>query len=466
MQQSKLLRLLRALQPREQKSLLDLVRSPYFNRQEMLLNLCQYLLQHLDAPDRLDREQVYAAIFPGETYDDARMNHLNSALLKLTERFCALENLEQHPFLLRYHTMDFLAERGLDKHVQYLYEQETRQREQNKARGAAFFLETFQLEKYQANRANLNAARQFNDHVQYATDALDRLYLTEKLRLTCYMLTSQMVIATPYNLQLVDEVVRFVETHAVHDDVPVIRAFYCVFCLLTREEASADFQTLKTLLKERAADMAPEERAELYQYAINYCNLQILKARQGADREALDLYIDGVSSGILLENGTLSPWHYKNMIKLGLRLQRFEWTEIFIRENTALLEKTVREDAYHFNLAELYYYTGRFDLAMQHLNKVEFTDLHYNLGAKVLLAKIYYETDAEEALDSLLHAFRVYLRRNRLIAEELRRPYLLFIGMLDKLLKGQARSLAQLRAKIDNSPMMVEKKWLLERMSP
>lgn len=129
------------------------------------------------------------------------------------------------------------------------------------------------------------------------------------------MLTSQVIIATPYNLQLVDEVYRFLQQHPLPESAPIIHAYFYIFQLLRDDQAHASFEALKNLLDTQENRFSKQELAELYQYAINYCNFQILKLREGFVEEALHLYIKGVDSGILLHNGKLSPWHYKNIIK-------------------------------------------------------------------------------------------------------------------------------------------------------
>jgi tetratricopeptide (TPR) repeat protein len=231
--------------------------------------------------------------------------------------------------------------------------------------------------------------------------------------------------------------------------------------MLTREPADEDFAALKTLLTERQPEFSHRILNDLYQYAINYCNLQIMKVQERYVGEALALYRRAVQAGIFLEHGRLSPWHYKNIIKLALRLREYDWTETFIREFTALLPPEDREDAFHFNLAELYYYKGRYDEAMQELNRIEFSDVHYNLGAKVLLAKIYYELQATDALESLLHAFKIFLHRNRVISEDLRRTYLNFIALLHKIVHATPERRPALRQRIEKTPLLTGKNWLV-----
>lgn len=462
MRKSKLLGLLQKFSNSEWKSFGQFVRSPYFNRNEAVALLFEWMVAQGAALDTMSRKESWAVIFPGKPYDETMINLLMSALLKLAEQFIGMERLLDEKQTLEYHTLQSLYDRNLEKHYHYLYD---RAQVAIKARSVAdvgHFYAGYRLENLEAERFSQWAPRKYNEAAQQAVNQLDDFYLAEKLRLTAYMLTMQMVIATPHNLQLVEEVCRFVEKNLDNISAPPIRAYYHIVNLFSRESAAADFAALKALLHDRRDAFNEATLAEIYQYAINFCNLQLLKMRTEYLGEALALYIDGVDSGMLLEKGQLSPWHFKNMVKLALRLERYAWAEAFILEKSVLLDEGYRSDALHYNLAELYYYTNRFDHAMQHLNKMEFTDISYNLGAKRMLCKIYYERNELNALDSLLHAHKTYLHRNKLISEDLRRAHLNFIRLLGKILRVTPSGHPALRQEIEKAVLLTEKDWLLK----
>lgn len=461
MENSKLIRLMQSLNGREWRSLGDFVRSPYFNRNADVMALYDWLAANNQRLQTLKREEAFTALYPGRAFDDAALNHLMSFLLKLCERFIGQEQLEKDGFTVELSVLQGLAQRGQEKHYHYLFDRKIAALESCTRRDASHFQELYTMENMEANRRSRAATRQFNEHVQRTADNLDAFYIAEKLRCTCYMLTSQIVIATPYNLQLVDEICRFTGAHPEVQQIPPIGVYYRIFRLLTDKNADADFEALKMMLKQHEKSFGPEEMAELYQYAINYCNFQIMKAREQYVSEALDLYIEGIESGVLIQDGQLSPWHFKNVIKLGLRLRKYEWMESFILRNNTLLATEFRYDALHYNLAELYYYTNRYDEAMLQLIKVEFTDVHYNVGSKVILAKIYYETEAYDALENLLHAFKTYLHRNKLIAEDLRRTYLNFIRVLSQIIRSAPENRTAIRENVEKMQMLAAKNWLL-----
>lgn len=468
MKKSKLLELLGTLTRREWHSFQDFLQSPYFNRNADLIRLAGWLSNKAPEFPGITRQALWATVYPGQPFDNRQLNHLMSWLLKSAEHFLGLEYLNRNNFEIEWQTGAALLARGLDKHYRFNAERLRRQLQFVPYRDAAHFLQRYRLADLEL-RAHMDQVtiRQSDDHLQEASDQLDFFYLTEKLKYACAMLNNQAIISSAYQFHFVEEVRRFVESHPLPPEAPGVAVYFRIFQMLTKENGDADFRELRQLLRLHGNRFPHTEMAWLYGYALNYCIRQIRNVREEFVPEALILYEQGIKSGILLgENGSLSPWHFKNIVKLALRLKRYEWTEHFIRDNYRLLEEEFRADALHYNLADLYFFTGRYGEAMEHLIQVEFTDVHYNLGAKEMLAKIYYETGTHEALESLLHAFKIYLQRNRIITDDVRKAYLNFIKLLRLRLRATSDQLPTLRQRIEKTDSLTAKNWLLEQATP
>ena len=466
MEHSKLADLLRTFSRHDWNAFLDLVTSPYFNRNTDLIRLAQWLHTHAPALTGIHRAAAWEALFPGKPVDNRQLNHLMSWLLQLGEQYLGLEHYFANAFDPEQHCAEALLERGLDKHYRFVAERQRKRLSRAQHRNTEHFLQRYQFADLELRAHDRQAAaRRSDDHLQHAADQLDYFYLTEKLKYACTMLNNQAIVSSAYQFHFVEEVRRFVETHPIPTEAPGVALYFRVYQMLTKENGDADFQALKPLLRIHAAHFSHDEMNWLYGSAINYCIRQIRNMRGPYVQEALQLYEHGIESGFLLNaSGQLSPWHFKNIVKLALRLHRYDWTERFIREKTALLAGAFKTDALHYNLADLYFYTGRYDEALVHLNKVEFTDVHYNLGAKEMLAKIYYETEAFDALDSLLHAFKTYLQRNRIITETVRKAYLNFIHLLRRRIRVTPDQLPALRRKIEKTDPLTAKSWLSEQV--
>ena len=462
MDNSKLIALLRTFSNREWKSFLVFLRSPYFNRNAEVPRLAEWLAGRSASGLMLSRAEVWANLYPTAALDDKQLNHLMSFLLKLAEQFVAQERWQQDAVLPEWYALKSLSERGLEKNYRFLFDKAKQGLQAGNLRDARYFYLHYLLEDLDREHFDRQGLRRIDDNTQRAADHLDYFYFAEKLKYACSMVNGQQVTTTPFALHFVEEVVRFVANNALPFEAEGIGVYARVLRLLTQETAHDDFEALKTLLETHAQRFAPEEMAVLYQYAINYCIRHIRRLDERFVGEALDLYEKGVESGIFLIQGKLSPWHFKNIINLALRQGRYAWTEQFIIEKNPLLEEGFKKDALHYNLAELYFHTRRLDEALQQLNQVEFSDIYYNLGAKVMLAKIYQETQAYDALDSLLHAFKVYLRRSRVISDDVRQSHLNFIALLAELQKTIRSKLPLLQEKIGQTTLLIEKTWLLK----
>jgi hypothetical protein len=189
------------------------------------------------------------------------------------------------------------------------------------------------------------------------------------------------------------------------------------------------------------------------------------KGTAGFDAEALDLYVEGLEQQVLLDGDTLSPWTFNNVVKLALRLKRFDWINGFMSAYEAQLPEAFREDVLHYNRAELYYATNALQKAQSALLQVSYSDLNYYLGARVLLAKIYYEMEEIEPLLSLLAAFMIFLKRNRNISNDIRQTCLNFCNILFKIVKRKPGTTDKIRQRIQSTPLLTERQWLLAQVS-
>ena len=153
---------------------------------------------------------------------------------------------------------------------------------------------------------------------------------------------------------------------------------------------------------------------------------------------------------------------FKNVIKLGFNLKKYDWVEQFIRENNQYLEEQFRQNALHYNLADLYFQKSNFGEALLHLNQVEINEISYALGTREMLMRIYYETDEEEALISLIASFNIYLKRNKDLPSDVRKMYLNFCRIVGQILRRNPKKLKKIGEEIKNTKLLLAKNWLLE----
>lgn len=459
----KLFDLLQTFTPHDWRYFTEFLQSPYCNRNTALITLAASLRQH--AANRwatIDKVTIWQALFPDQPLDNTLLNHHLSWLLKAAEQFLAMEKYWKDTRQIEHYTAESLSERKLNQAFDFKIRQIQRHLDQSPLRDARHHLHRYLLADLNRSHRDRQPQRTAEPYLQTCVDSLDAFYFTEKLKFTCGMVNASNILSAAYELHFVEELRQYLNQHPEREDAPGVTVYLCILEMQTRPDDETAFYRLKKLLDTCQQQFSVEEMGFLYIFAINYCLRAIRLGRHEFVPELLDLYERGVAAGFLLDGNQLSPWHFKNMVKLGLRLERFDWTEQFIKNYVPLLPDDFREDALHYNLAELYFYTNRYQQALAHLNQVEFTDVHYNLGAKVMLAKIYHETDAFEALDSLLHAFRTWVRRNKMIGPEVRKAYLNFVAALSRISRAQPDQWPRIRRQVAATEPLTSKNWLLK----
>lgn len=438
------------------------VASPYFNERKELLSMLHFLLGMWPgfASIELDKAACFEAVFPGQPYDDKQFRYLSSNLYQLAEQFWVaerqgLETLRNETLL-----MDCLSQRNLEKEYRQTRRRMERHIKKKEAHNSEYFLQQLQWAEVEESHFERQRIRQYDESIQRVADNLDRYYHLRRLQFSCGMLDRQTIIKGDYELNISSHWLAHLQ-HQQFFGEPVIELYFTIFQALLDEEDTTHFGRLQGMLAHHAANIAKENLKDIYLFAINYCARKIRQGKENYIGQALQLYLDGIESEILIDNGHLSPWAFTNVVKLALRLRRYQWIEHFIQRYAPALPDAFRENALHYNLAELYYYTRRFDLAQEHLNQVAFSDMNYYLGARVMLAKIYYETEATEPLLSLLAAFTIFLKRNKLISTDLKQTFLNFCDILFQIIKGKRRHWKKLGAKIRNTRLLTDRNWLL-----
>jgi hypothetical protein len=190
------------------------------------------------------------------------------------------------------------------------------------------------------------------------------------------------------------------------------------------------------LLGSMAAKKLLSDLRAQFDYVINFV---IRKLNSGAQwyKEFLELHHYLLEKGILLNNGKLPEWDFKNIVTVALRAGETNWVEKFINDYKNSLPEEVKENAYSYNMAAYFHSVGRFEETMQLLQEIDFTDESYQVGSKIILLKSYFELGAYDAAMSLITAFRRLIERSKTMSAYRKQSNLNMLIALKKIFKLQ-----------------------------
>jgi tetratricopeptide (TPR) repeat protein len=462
MEKSKVISLLRSLNEKEWSDLKDFLASPFYNKDPELLTLLEILKTWL-TPESLplkSREELAQTLWPKQDYDAKALTYALSRLNKLATYFLSLQKITTTQLALELGSIEVFSERNLEKHYSAAKRSISDQLTSPTGNSFDFFRNKVRYAETLDQHYVRQKKRVFDIAIQQAAQALDTYYFLRRLNLACSMLDRQQILQSIYEINISASWIAHLKTSAVGRE-PIIRLYLDIYQMLSEESEETHFTQLKENLEIYSDKISFDDLTEIYQFAINYCARKIRKGREPYVQEALQLYLTGIESGFLIIAGELSPWTYANVIKLYLRQREYKAAEAFVERFLPYLPEAFQQNAYHYNLAELYYYTKKQDKAQSHLVKVAYTDLNYYLGARVLLAKIYYETGEEDALSSLLAAFMMFLQRNKELSHDLKQTYLNFCKIFARILRTPPTRRAAICQTITHTQLLTDRDWLL-----
>ncbi|MCK6694414.1 MAG: hypothetical protein L6Q97_20240 [Thermoanaerobaculia bacterium] len=466
MTDSLLFRTLSQLSARERHALCSFTRCPCFNRREEVSRLCDYLVEHIGKPGRkvFEAEQVFAAAFPGKPYDNGALRHAMSYLLDVLRQYLAwaewqADEGEQQRYLIR-----GLQRRNLDKLFKKEWQRAREKTEQTAIRDARHHYQRYQLYQEQLEQT-ARRERATGIDLQPLYGELTMFYVAEMLRHACAALSHQAIAGQEYRFDLLDNILEAIEREEMLH-APAIALYYHAYRMLKSAGAPEHFERLKSLLAEQEAAFSPGEMRGLYLLAINGCIRQMNTGQREYIREAYDLYKAALTRDFLKENGMISGFTYKNIIRIGVALGEAGWTVQFMEQYKIQLHPRERDNLYRYNLAYLYFQQQDYARAMPLLQQVELEDPLNNLDARRMLLRSYYELGEWAALDSLLQSFSAYLRRQKNLGyhRQTNEKLLYFTKKLMELRHRDSRGRAQLRFELDQTPDVAERAWLLSQM--
>ncbi len=460
---SKLLQYLKACSAREWTVLEKFAASPYYNENPDCLRLLQLLRPYhpdFDAA-KITKRWAHDQLFPNQAYQDKALRYLMSDLCRLVEQFWVLERRKEREPDYLLELLEATSDRGLQKAFQQVDKKVAKVIDENRPRNAHFFHWRQRWGEIHDQHYQRQRRRQPDYSIQEASDALDRYYYLQKLRFVCSMLDRQAIFDADFRSGISEAWKNHLQQQD-HFGEPLIRLYDLILQALIEEADPAYFNFLQEQLPSFTHRLPAEELQSIYLFAINYCARKIRQGQSEFAQHALELYVAGIENRILFDgSGKLSPWTFTNVVKLALSLKPFRWIEDFMDRYATALPDHFQANALHYNRAELYYYTHQFDRAQRELSQVAHSDLNYYLGGRVLLAKIYYESEETEALLSLIASFTIFLKRNRQLSADLKRTYLNFCEFLFQLVRRKPKRMATLEEDIRSTALLTDRKWLL-----
>ncbi len=470
MKNTKLYTLLSSFDKYEQNRLRKYLSSPYFNRDESLVELYEVFIKHINngSEKEMTKDFLWSRIKKDKSFNDTRLRKYLSDLLKLVEGYVIQQKFEESPINRTTYLLEAIGERKIEKLYNSAVKSARDESRKFELRNADYYFHQYDIEKKYYDLTEFELNRSSKSNIEALGLNLDSFYLAEKLKYYCAILTQKNFVAHEYEFPLIEEITGYLQNIPSEDLPPPVAIYYLIYLTLTNTDNDDNYYKLKNSLN-RFGLLFPKQEARetLYMAALNFCARRINKGHKEFMTELFLLYKDLLEKEIIIYNSELNPWYFKNIISVSLRIGEFDWAENFIKEYNSYLPEDLRKNAVTYNLGLLFFYQKRYEKVIEQLRDVEYDDPSYNIDSKTMLIATYYELDEIEPLDSLFESFRVYLNRHQDISLQSRKRYMNLIKFTKKLTRippNDKKALNKLNKEIDESEGVVSVRWLKEKI--
>lgn len=474
-----LIQLLNTFSKKEMTRFYEFAHSPYHNKHREVQLLIGYL--HKIYPQftekKCDRVKVFKTLFPKQKHDQANLALLFTYAFRLAKAFLIIEQFQTQENELALNLLRAFRQREQGVFYEKKLAKAKASLASNIYKGSPFYWQQYALAKESDLYYEPRSRKTLHTSISQQQDFLDYFYLSEKLKDACELRVRSQILQIQFEVQFIENIIGVLNDHwERYANIPPIAIYYHLYRMITEKDTAQYYQALQ-VIEQNSKYFPHQELKDIYTYLQNYCIKKINESDTVFMEELLKIYKIQLERGLLQdEKKQLSEWHYKNIVTLGLRLKEQAWVATFIEQYKTVLPKESQANAYRYNRAVYAYEVGDYDKVLELLLKVEYTNIQYNLGARWLLLRTYFELEEVTAFLALCDSFRLYLQRNQLIASNKKKGHEQGIRLAKKVFQFRldapyqkkeksVKELAKLKTEIAETETVFNRSWLMEKLS-
>ncbi|MEO1259685.1 MAG: hypothetical protein AAFZ15_12850 [Bacteroidota bacterium] len=492
MHKSKLVRYLSVFTQKEIKDLSQIISLELFNNGKRPLKvkaLIQYLLLFYPGfeAENVTEEQVFEAVFPDETFKRHKLRKLASESIKVIQHFILFCTPNNQPGIhANMAQVKFFQDRGMDQDFLSAFNRTEKMLETQTLREQEKFYHRFVLETERIKYLLKTNDNKGDVNLPAAIRYLDQFYSLTKMEYCSYLLTQNIstVLDSSQSMILLDEVMETAENHFL--DIPVIAAYYHAFPLLKPGQGNmANYENLKKVLSDKADLISMAELKTIHNYMRNFLANRYVNGDRDCVPEFFSLFKEQIKFGTIYQDGHhIWASTLQSAVTLALWMKEHEWAMNFLQKHKNRIKSADDvEGVYQFNLANIYFHQGKYQEAFETLEKFHFREMFYNLAARRLETKLYYETQLEldvfefrlKALKSFVYEQKKLLPTDKfdsnnnfskvmfqvftILREDEERQ---FLKLSHK--KSRTKRIHDLIEKVTQLKTIAEREWLLEKL--
>lgn len=461
---SKLILLLRGLKKEELKKF-DFYLNRIYDKQNGAIKIFNHIKKYHPEYDskKLEKKYVFDKVFNNEIYKPRKITDIGSDLhLKLKE-YLRWEEIKQASFISNLHNIEIFKKRKLDKfYFEEIYKANRQLNKERDKNGLDMFhyLKSMLLYHQEYFSQSTKKISKEKGGIMGVMKQLDLFYIIAKLKYSCELLSRENILQESHQILWINELLEYCSRH--EEDLMPLHKLYLVALFLIKEKKPEHYQKLNRLLFDNVQLISINDQLILFSYLVNY---KVKDKENNYYEELFSLYKSGLESGILLINDEIGYSHFNNIIVIACKAEEFDWVEEFINNYACKLNKKFKSAAVNISLAYLNFEKKEYEKVLTQIQEIECMDAAFSVRGRALVLRSYFELKEQENLIlDYCKAFKVFLKREKILNKKTLSNYFKLISFVRKLLSKKATK-ASLQKQIEQEPFFLFRKWVSEKIN-
>jgi len=485
MKNTRLVQLLKSFNGNELREFGKFLNSPFHNSSRKLVEFYEILKSSYPkfSSKSILQENVYTKLFPGRKFGGAQMRNMVHELTLQLENFLAHIEFHSDQIQFKRHLLSQLAARDSEILFEKNFKFAVQTLEDLGIKDEEYYLNMYLLESLRKNyydrKTPIGKRKTIYDEISKELDHVLYFFFVEILKGYFTMYSGKRLLNFDYKFKFFEEIMSYLSKEIQnYKDCSMITLLYN-FMILYRNDEEELAGKVKEIIDSNRKSMTEDDYRFFYTELYHYYKLRQSEGDKSCGRKSFRLLNEMLKNNVPLQkDGTMAVQAYINLAAAGLRENELNWAEKFINDYRDLVPPEQRENAYLYNYAVLYYIKGtksqgkartkNFGMALDYLSRVKSEDFYYMTRIKNLLIKIYFELGELDLTLYLIHSYKSYLSKTKLIPENLLERYNNFVNFTQKLVRIKKGTedfpLRKLKKELVNTAKVEYKGWLLRKI--
>lgn len=478
---STLLNILSKFSSREIKDFGEFVCSPFYNKNENVIKLFNYIKKyHPDFNDkRLEKEYVYRKLYSKGKYNDGFMRTVIFNLGKLSEDYLAHTNFTKDDMKKGISLLDELNERKLGKVFLKYFNEIEKDIEGLENKGEDYFYLKYQLQRQMEIYTDWSKFKNkdFINYTQgvktYIDDDLTSYYLSKVLNHYRFILDRISYEPMEYNSEFVDMLIDYLLNKDNHFKKKTVIKLHLYEVLLQKDGNEEYFRILKDVLKNEKSELSHSDLYSLHNILQTYCIGRVYAGDEKYNKERTELYKVCLDRNLFAatEHIYFDDLLFANIALTSIRTGDYEWANYFIEKYKDMLSPENSEVVINYTLARLLFSKGDYGSALKHLNDIKtIKHIQFKLPIRDLSLMVYYELGMFSQSNYQIDSYRHFLVNNKQSLSETRYSRIgSFLKFYTKLIKAREKNsisdVKKINAELKLNPNVLERNWLISKIN-